>query len=323
VSVLAAPAVAPDLRRGGTPHILEVDDLGAAGLAEVLALSADPAPPPALLNRGVALLFEKPSLRTRNSAEMAVFQLGGHPITIRPDEVGLDAREAVEDVARALAGYHCVIGARVSSHRTLERMAAALDEAGMPVSVMNLLSDLAHPCQAIADLLTIHQLLGGIAGVEVAYVGDANNVLRSLSRACALSGARLRAGCPVDYAPSREDVDAVRALGGEMSVTESPREAVAGADVVYTDAWTSMGQEAEAEERRRAFAGFTVDERLVSLASRRAIVMHCLPAHRGEEISGPVLDGPRSAVWHQAANRMAAARGILAWLVGRSGGGKE
>lgn len=298
-----------------TRHFLEVDDLSAAELSEVLELATRPEPPQVLARRGAALLFEKPSARTRNSTEMAVFQLGGHPVTIRAEEVGLDTREPVEDVARALAGYHAVIGARVMQHRTLERMVAALDAAAVPVPVVNLLSDIAHPCQAVADVLTIAEVLGGTEGVQVAYVGDGNNVLRSLARACALTGASVRVACPEGFGLPEVEVDAVRALGGDIATFSRPEDAVAGADVVYTDVWTSMGQEAEAQARRRAFEGYAIDARLMAAASPNAIVMHCLPAHRGEEISAEVVDGPGSVVWAQAANRMHSVRGLLAWLV--------
>lgn len=302
-----------------TRHFLEVDDLSREELAEVLGLAAADDYPQVLTRRGVALLFEKPSARTRNSTEVAVYQLGGHPVTIRGEEVGLDTREPAEDVARVLAGYHAAIGARVMDHRTLERMVSAIDGAGFSVPVFNLLCDRAHPCQAVADVLTIGQVLGGTEGVTVAYVGDGNNMLSSLARACALTGASIRAASPAGYALADADVAAVRSLGGQIELTESPEEAVKGADVIYTDVWTSMGQEAEAQVRRAAFEGFMVDDRLVELASPDAVVMHCLPAHRGEEISASVVDGPRSVVWKQAENRMHSVRGVIAWLVTAAG----
>jgi ornithine carbamoyltransferase len=298
-------------------HFLEVDDLNAEELSEVLDLAASSEYPPVLAGQGVALLFEKPSARTRNSTEVAVFQLGGHPVSIRGEEVGLDTRESAEDIARVLAGYHGAIGARVIDHRTLVRMAGAIDGAGFTVPVVNLLSDLAHPCQAVADVLTIREVIGETAGVPVAYVGDANNVLRSLSRACALVGSPIRAASPSGYSMAPDDVEAVRRLGGDIELTDHPEEAVKGAAVIYTDVWTSMGQEAESQARRAAFEGFMVDQRLVDLASDDVIVMHCLPAHRGEEISAEVVDGARSVVWRQSANRTHSVRGILAWLLTR------
>ena len=302
-----------------TRHFLEVDDLTASELGEVLALAEASEYPPVLAGKGAALLFEKPSARTRNSTEVAVFQLGGHPVSIRGEEVGLDTREPAEDIARVLAGYHAVVCARVMDHRSLVRMAGAIDDAGFGVPVVNLLSDLAHPCQAVADVLTIKQVFGR-TDVPVAYVGDGNNVLRSLSRACALVGAPVRAASPAGFALPAEDVEAVRALGGDIEVTDDPEQAVKGAAVIYTDVWTSMGQEAEAQVRRAAFDGFMVDQHLVDRAAPEVIVMHCLPAHRGEEISAEVVDGPRSVVWSQAANRMHSVRGILAWLVARASG---
>ncbi|HET6794689.1 MAG TPA: ornithine carbamoyltransferase [Acidimicrobiales bacterium] len=297
-------------------HFLEVDDLKPDELGAVLGLAGLAEPRQVMTGRGMALLFEKPSARTRSSTELAVVQLGGHPVYIQGQEVGIDSREPAEDVARVLASYHSVIGARVLDHATLERMVGCLDAAGVDVPVVNLLSDRAHPCQALADLLTIRHSLGRLEGVTVAYVGDANNVCRSLMQACALVGAAVRVATPEGYGPSDDDTARAEAAGGDVVVTRSPAEAVAGADVVYTDVWTSMGQEDEAAVRRAAFAGYTVDEALMSGAASGAIVLHCLPAHRGEEISAAVVDGPQSRVWDQAANRMHAVRGLLLWLMG-------
>jgi ornithine carbamoyltransferase len=291
--------------------LLEVDDLTRDELVEVLAMARLPEPPRLLAGRGMALLFEKPSARTRNSMEMAVVQLGGHPVTIRPDEVGLDTRESVEDVTRTLGCYHAAIGARVFAHSKVERMAAVSS-----VPVVNLLSDDAHPMQALADLLTIQAEFGSLAGRSVAYVGDGNNVCRSLAIAAAMTDVAVRIATPAGYELPPSDVARVRAHGGELHLTHDPHEAVAGADAVYTDVWASMGQEAEAAKRRADFAGFTVDESLMAHAAADAIFLHCLPAHRGEEVSAEVLEGPRSRVWPQAENRMHAARGVLAWLFG-------
>lgn len=291
-------------------HLLEIDDLGPAGLAEVLALARLTPPPRPLEGRGVALLFEKPSARTRNSMEMAVVGLGGHPLTIRPDEVGIDTRETAEDVARTLACYHAIIAARVFDHGVLERMAAVSD-----VPVVNMLSDAAHPLQALADLLTIEDEFGS-ERVRVAYVGDANNVARSLVLAGALAGHEIAVASPVGFGFSDADLARFAATGAQPELVEDPRAAVAGAQVVYTDVWASMGQESEAAARRAAFADYTVDEALLAAADPNAVFLHCLPAHRGEEVSAAVVDGPRSRVWPQAANRMVAARGALAWVVG-------
>ena len=292
-------------------HFLEVDDLTPEELAVVLDLAEDTAPPQVLAGKGMALLFEKPSARTRNSMEMAVVQLGGHPVTIRGEEVGIDVRETAEDVARTLACFHAAIGARVFEHAKLERMAAV-----SPVPVVNLLSDDSHPMQALADLLTLRQRFGKLDGLAVAYVGDHNNVSRSLALAGALSGMEVRIGSPSGYECSAVDADRVRALGGKVVVTTRPEEAVEGADAVYTDVWASMGQEGEADARRRAFEGWTIDAGLMARAASDAVFLHCLPAHRGEEAAADVIDGERSLVWPQAENRMHAARGLLAFLLG-------
>jgi ornithine carbamoyltransferase len=310
--------VSTDVTNRSTRHVLEVDDLGPLGLDEVLAL-AECAPatlPRSLEGQGVALVFEKPSARTRNSSEMATVALGGHPVYIQGSEVGIDVRETAADVARTLACYHRVVCARVFDHTSLERMAAALDAAGVPVPVVNLLSDRAHPCQALADLLTLRQHFGveGVRSKTVAYVGDANNVWRSLALAASMAGIPSRIASPAGYGPSAEDIAHVRSFGGDLLVTTDPREAARGADALYTDVWTSMGQEGEDDVRKAAFAGFRVDEQLVAEAAPGALVMHCLPAHRGEEISAGAVDGPQSVVWQQAANRMHAMRGLLAWV---------
>ncbi len=291
-------------------HLLEVDDLTPAELVRVLDLAEVDPPPRPLDGRGVALLFEKPSARTRNATEMAVVQLGGHPVPMRGDEVGLDARESAEDLARILSGYHAAIGARVFAHSMLERMAGAAT-----VPVVNLLSDTAHPTQALADVLTLRQHFGGLAGRQLAWVGDANNVFASLSLAAAMVGIGVRVACPSGFEPSDAHVARVQGLGGEMVVTGDPEEAVAGADVVSTDVWTSMGQEDEAAARRRAFADFEVDAVLMAKASASAVFLHCLPAHRGEEVAADVVDGPQSLIWPQAANRMHAMRGLLCFLL--------
>ncbi len=309
-----------------TRHVLEVDDLGVGGLEAVLDLAElDPSRlPPVLAHRGVALVFEKASNRTRNSSEMAVVALGGHPVYIQGHEVGLDMREPASDVARTLACYHSVICARVMDHRTLLGMRTALDDAAVPVPVINLLSDVAHPCQALADLLTLRQVFGAASLPEltVAYVGDANNVWRSLAIAASMTGMATRVASPVGYGPTPEEVALVESYGGRLVVTADPREAVAGADAIYTDVWTSMGQEAEAQARLTDFAGHSVDETLLAGAASHAVVLHCLPAHRGEEIAAAVVDGPQSVVWQQAANRMHAMRGLLAW-VRRAGVGPD
>ncbi len=309
-----------------TRHFLEVDDLSVEELNDILerserARSELGAP---LGGRGVALVFEKPSNRTRNSSEMAVVDLGGHPVYIQGGEVGLDVRESAEDVARTLACYHSVLCARVFDHQVLVRMAAAMDQAGSGVPVINLLSDEAHPCQALADLLTLRSHFGAdLSGRSLAYIGDANNVWRSLALAAAMVGMETRVASPAGYGPSEADVARVASAGGRLMVTGDPVEAVDGADAIYTDVWTSMGQEGEAEQRMRDFAGFCVDARLCARAGEGALVMHCLPAHRGEEITADVVDGSQSVVWEQAANRRHAMRGLLSWIGESVGAGRS
>ncbi|MBV9951045.1 MAG: ornithine carbamoyltransferase [Acidimicrobiia bacterium] len=291
-------------------HLLEIDDLSADEVHEVLVLAGE-RPDLVLAGHGVALLFEKPSLRTRHSTEMAVVQLGGHPVSVRADEISIGVRETPEDIARALSGYHAAIGARVFEHQKLERMAAV---SGVPV--VNLLSDEGHPLQALADLLTIQQEFATLSGLTLAWVGDYSNVARSLALACALVGIRVRLACPSGYAPTDADLDRVRAIpGADIEVSSYAVEAVKGADVVSTDTWYAMGQEAEAVVRRRAFEGFTVDGALLEQAGERAILLHCLPAHRGEEVTEDALEGPRSRVFVQATNRMHAARAALWFLI--------
>jgi len=303
-------------------HVLEIDDLTVEELVAVLDLAEQPDPPSVLSDQGVALMFEKPSNRTRSSTEMAVVQLGGHPISLQAAEVGLDVRETAEDVARTLGCYHRIVCARTFAHSTLERMAAALDAAGMAVPVVNLLSDDAHPCQALADVLTIRQELGTIEGRTVAYVGDANNVARSLALAVVRLGGRMRMAGPSGFTFDDGTLDRIRGAGpGQVEHFDTPEAAVVGADAVATDVWASMGQEEEAEARRRAFKGWTVTTPLLDLAAPNGILLHCLPAHRGEEVSADALEGPRSRVWRQAANRMHAARGLFLWLAGQGPSG--
>ncbi|MGH9106902.1 MAG: ornithine carbamoyltransferase [Acidimicrobiales bacterium] len=293
-----------------TFHLLDVDDLGSSALAAVLDLARDDYPPHVLAGRGVALVFQKPSARTRSSSELAVFQLGGHPVTIKGGEVGIDERESAEDVARALAQYHCAIGARVLDHHVLERMASV-----SPVPVVNLLSDRSHPLQAIADLLTLRAHWGGeLKGRRLAWVGDGNNVARSLALACAMTGVDLVVAAPPGHQLDEVTMDAVAALGGNLAQTAVPAEAVEGADAVSTDVWVSMGQEPESLERLDAFRPYQVGGQLMAKAAAHAAFLHCLPARRGQEVTDEVIDGPHSLVWEQAANRLRAMRGLLLWM---------
>ena len=289
--------------------LLAIADLPEGAIPAILDLAARPDLGRPLAGKGAALIFQKPSARTRNSMEMAVFSLGGHPVSIRDEEVGLGSRESAEDVARTLACFHAVIAARVFDHALLDRMAAAVD-----TPVVNLLSDQSHPMQALADLLTLRQLFGELNGLRIAYVGDANNVCRSLAEACVRTGVRLSVASPDGYGLSGDELASLNARG-EVVQTADPAEAVRGARAVYTDCWASMGQEAEAAERRTVFAPYQVNDRLMAGADD-AWFLHCLPAHRGEEVTDEVLDSPVSAVWRQAENLLHAARGALAWLFG-------
>jgi ornithine carbamoyltransferase len=299
-----------------TAGFLDVDELPAAALRRVLDRAAawkeEPGKvPPLLAGQAVAAVFEKPSARTRVSFEVAVTTLAGHCVTLRGEELGLGRRESVADVARTLASYCTLIGARVFDHRVLEEMARAV-----PVPVVNLLSDRAHPGQAVGDLLTIEERLGGLEGRRLAFVGDGNNVAASLALAAALTGLEMVVSSPPGYELDDALVDRARNLGGTLELVGDPFEAVAGADAVYTDVWSSMGQEDEAEQRRAAFAPYQVNAGLMAAAGPEAMFLHCLPARRGEEVTDEVLDGPASAVWPQAENRMHSYRAVLAELAG-------
>jgi ornithine carbamoyltransferase len=294
-------------------RFLTVTDVGPDELRRVLALAQMP---PAALGqpldgKGVALIFEKPSNRTRQSMEMAVVQLGGHPVYTRGDELGLDTREPVEDVVRIMAGYHAVIAARVYDHSVVERMAAVSD-----VPVINMLSDRSHPLQALADVLTMIEELGSLEGRVVSYVGDFNNVARSLAEAAVMLGAHVRLGCPVGYCASDADLARIDALGaGTIEQASDPVRATAGADVVHTDTWTSMGQESEKGEREEIFGRYQVNSALMANARDGALFMHCMPAYRGCEVTADIIDGPQSRVIRQGHNRMHAARALMADLV--------
>ncbi len=271
---------------------------------------------PLLAGRTLGLLFEKPSLRTRVSFEAAIAQLGGSAIFLPAKEVGIGVREPVADFARVLSQYIDVLAARTYSQETVDELAQYAT-----IPVINALSDKSHPCQAMADLMTVREAMGGTEGVKVAFVGDGNNVARSLAIACALSGAEFVLGCPAGYGfpeTFRERFSA-SFRGIPLPELNDPREAVGGADVIYTDVWASMGQEDEAEERRVAFQPYRVDEALLGCARPDVVFLHCLPAHRGEEVTAEVLDGPRSLVIPQAANRMHFQKALLLWLLNESG----
>ncbi|HVW34435.1 MAG TPA: ornithine carbamoyltransferase [Acidimicrobiia bacterium] len=300
----------------GVLQFLDVDDLSAGGLRRVLdralAWKEKGKVPDLLAGQAVAALFQKPSARTRVSFEVAVSTLGGHCVTLRGEELGLGSRESVADVARTLASYCTVIAARVFDHRVLEEMARL---GGVPV--INLLSDTAHPGQAVGDLLTLEERLGGpVEGRRLAFIGDGNNVAASLALASALTGLEMVIASPPGYELDDAVVDKARNLGGIIDLVSDPFDAVAGADAVYTDVWTSMGQEAENEARLAAFGSYQVNAGLMAAARPDTLLLHCLPAKRGLEITDEVLDGPNSVVWTQAENRMHSYRSILAELTG-------
>jgi len=301
---------------GNGPHFLDVDDFAAPTLRRVLdralAWKESGKVPDLLAGQAVAAVFEKPSARTRVSFEVAVSTLGGHCVTLRGEELGLGTRESVADVARTLASYCTMVGARVFDHKVLEEMARL---GGIPV--VNLLSDIAHPGQAVGDLLTLEEHLGGpVEGRRLAFVGDGNNVAASLALAAALTGMEMIIASPPGYELDDTVVERARNLGGVIDLVTDPYDAVAGVDAVYTDVWTSMGQEGTHEARLAAFGSYQVNAELMAAARPDTLVLHCLPAKRGLEITDDVLDGPNSVVWTQAQNRMHSYRSILVELTG-------
>ena len=263
-----------------------------------------------LAGKTLALLFQKPSLRTRVSFAVGMEELGGRALYLGPDEVKLGVRETAEDVALVLSRYVHGIMARVFEHAVVEELARFAT-----VPVINGLSDAYHPCQALGDMLTIWERKRRLEGLTLVFVGDPNNVANSLMIACAKLGLRFRLACPEGYGPGEEVLGHVRAAGGEVEVFHDPREAVAGADVIYTDVWVSMGEEAIAEKKRRDFAGFTVDLALLERAGPGCLLMHCLPAHYGEELTYEAARSRHSAIFEQAENRLHAQKALLALLL--------
>jgi len=255
----------------------------------------------ALAGRSVALVFEKPSTRTRISFEVGVAELGAHPVVLRGDELQISRGESIADTARVLSRYVDAIAIRSGSHEAVAELAAAAE-----APVVNALTPLHHPCQALADLLTLRERRGDLAGLRLAYVGDGNNVARSLATVGALADVEVVVAAPPGYQLEE---------GHGAKLTGDPRDAVAGADAIYTDVWVSMGDEAEAERRRADLAPFRVDADLLAAAKDGAVVLHCLPAHPGEEISAEVLYGQRSAVWDQAENRLHTQKALLEMLL--------
>ncbi|WP_423223316.1 ornithine carbamoyltransferase [Candidatus Amarolinea aalborgensis] len=303
-------------------HLLDISDLSSDDVWQILhtaeTLKAEwrqGGNAPILRGKALGMVFQKPSLRTRVSFEMAMQHLGGHALYLSPNEISLGARESVPDVARVLSRYVDAIMARTFDHQHILQLAQY-----SRVPVINGLSDFSHPCQALSDLFTIYEKYGRLAGLKLAYVGDGNNVAVSLAQASAKVGMSIAIASPPGFsvAPQVGAAAAAEASkqGADVVLTTDPQAAVSGADVIYTDTWTSMGQEAEAVRRRQVFPPFQVNEALVEASGNDdVIVMHCLPAHRGEEITDAVADGPHSALWDQAENRMHCQKAILALLM--------
>lgn len=299
---------------------LSIDDLSVGELDTVLDLAAKVKATPngyaeRLRGRSVALIFEKPSTRTRVSFEVAIAHLGGQPVVLSSSELQLGRGETIEDTGRVLSRYVDAIVLRTFEQERLEVLARAAS-----VPVVNSLSDFEHPCQCLADLQTVRERRGGLAGLTMAYFGDGNNVTHSLLLGGAKAGMRVRAATPPGFEPIPQVVNRAREIaaetGGAVELTHDPSAAAEGADVLYTDVWASMGQEAEADERALVFPSYRLDQRLVELASDDVVVLHCLPAHRGQEITDEVIDGPASGVWDQAENRLHTSKAILLWLLG-------
>jgi ornithine carbamoyltransferase len=301
-------------------HFLDLADWTSEDLWAMLELAVElkkqwhaEGNPPLLAGRALAMIFQKPSLRTRVSFEMAMEHLGGHALYLSPQEIGLGKRESIADIARVLGGYVDIIMARTFDHEHVLELAR-----WSPVPVINGLTDYNHPCQVMADLLTIYEEFDRLAGLHVVYVGDSNNVVNSLLMGAAQFGYKMSVASPEGYKPKPHVIENARQLSqGQLDVvvTTDPVAAVTGADVVYTDTWTSMGQEEEAEQRRKIFPPYQVNSALLAHAAEQAIVLHCLPAHRGEEITDDVADGPQSRLFPQAENRMHAQKAVLVTLM--------
>jgi ornithine carbamoyltransferase len=300
-------------------HFLTLDSLGRDGVREILDLShrfkREPGRHRGVLDGGrVGMIFDKPSTRTRVSLEDAAWALGMLPIVLRPDELQLGHGETVADTARVLSRYLSALTIRTFAHARVEELAAHSS-----IPIINALTDEHHPCQALADVMTLEEALGSLAGRRVAFVGDGNNVAHSLIQAAGYLGFGLAIATPEGYQPDPVIVAGARvqaeATGGAIELFTEPAAAVRGVDAVYTDVWASMGKEAEREERRRVFAGYTVDEAMMAAAGPGAIFLHCLPAHRGDEVTDAVIDGPQSRVWDQAENRIYTEQALLYALI--------
>jgi ornithine carbamoyltransferase len=303
-----------------TTHFLSLLDHSTEELTAILDLARELKLYPASFadackGQSLAMIFQKPSLRTRVSFEVGMTQLGGHALYLGPKDIQLHRGETIEDTARVLSRYVDGIMARVFAHADVEGLARSAS-----VPVINGLSDLLHPCQVMADLMTIREKFGRLGGLKLAFIGDGNNMAHSLMNGGARFGMHVAVGHPHGYAPVAEIVAAARqvaaATGGSVQVTEDPMEAAADADVVYTDVWASMGQEEQRAERLARFEGFQVNAAMMAVAGPHAIFLHCLPAHRGEEVSAEVIDGPRSVIFDEAENRLHAQKAIIVRLMG-------
>lgn len=266
---------------------------------------------PLLSNKSLVMLFEKPSLRTKLSFDLAISQLGGHPVYFNPTEVGLGKRESVYDVGKVISSMADLIVARVFNHSSLEQLSQSSS-----VPVINALSDLEHPCQALADFLTIWELKGNLKGLTFTFVGDGeNNVTHSLALGCALLGINFNCAAPKGFWMSKQVSKKAKDLGGNIFETDDPKEAVRQADIVYTDAWISMGDESEVSERLKIFSPFQVNQKLMSIAKKNAIFMHDMPAYRGKEVAAEVIDGSQSVIFKQAENRLHAQKALILKLL--------
>jgi len=263
-----------------------------------------------LAGKSLAMIFEKPSTRTRVSLEVATVELGGHPLNLSAGELQLGRGETVADTARVLSRFVQGITARVYSHHTVMQLA---EHANVPV--VNALSDFEHPLQILADLMTMRRRFGHLEGLKVAWIGDGNNVCNSMILACAIMGMSIMVASPKGFEPRAQIIGQARNLGGDPKLVVDPMDAAIGADVLVTDTWVSMGDEAEEAERLRVFGKYQLNGDLMRLASKDAIAMHCLPAHRGQEITDEVMDGPQSAVFDEAENRLHTSKAVLEWLM--------
>jgi ornithine carbamoyltransferase len=301
-------------------HYLSVDDLSADELREILDLAADLKADPspvveALRGRSIALIFEKPSTRTRVSFEVGVLQLGAHPVVLSSSELQLGRGETIQDTGRVLSRYVDAVVLRTFEQERLELLSSTAT-----IPIVNALSDFEHPCQALADLLTMREHLGELSGRAVAYLGDGNNVAHSLLLAGTKMGMTVRVSTPPGFEPIPQVVHRAEEIaaetGGAVEITHDPEEAAIGAHALYTDVWTSMGEDLEADERALVFPSYQLTQKLVDLADPEVVVLHCLPAHRGQEITDEVIDGPRSVVWDQAENRLHTQKALLLRLFG-------